>query len=1504
MTDVIKSTQNSGADADLVAITSPKETVCEPTCRNPILVGQETLFEVFIQNSGDTAITELGYKAQVWNSDANGNPLNIAKDASGSDLEWDNPDVICDDTTVCDDQSLASGDVFKGGKTMIQYFGANAVWTPAVGIYVVQIEVYSAQDTEPTNDVQQVYVEVVEYLDIDVELSWDDGSTVATGAGSKAFTIAVEFKGPSNYITHDLSILIDVNGDLASATAEDGTDLLAASLGSLVHSVNVGSDQVVTVYENETDSLDSSNEVRTVMSSNTNNGIWEFQGSVTPDSSINEAVYFIDVELGGYSLYGQFESCQEFVFVDSTDAEGNPITTTITYSHFCEESFLSDDITNNNNAELTGAITNLDDIKIVSLSVNQGYNSDGTGVATHVFDSGEPGDLSVGTSYIDASVEHRGSDVTELYDWNVTFTITNLDTNEVITETVNECVQGVDPSYNHALLGIGSNAFSQGHACTMIEFDVGTYTVEANLVLEGTTTDQKLSNNQVTMEKEVRNNLPVVSSLDLVTQGDLILGMENMLEFEVSTFDADDVTGEGLTYTWVGEASSTPLAGCGGIGGVGRTCSTPVIQDFVTTFPVKVTVADAHGGSVTEEIVIEIWNDAVASDTTTSGITMDYSLTYWSKSAYTISVEDGDTTACEGITLPDSSGGELSGVYTPVAVIDYNPVTTYAANDVLAQSMNMVFDSSLGASSLWFTTNCNSATLTQLLADGATNSPDDSTKSVLSAVLSGPVLPAGQFLLIVTPLQPTGPPSASMASFYAESTPSGIHMTWSTTGTMLSNEMFSISILNDADSEVFEINLPYDQFTYTYNGAEYGPSISYTIDIAVCNNHGICSTPVGTATADGTGTSFGVFASNVSVQPSESVWLDNRPSWELSWDVVGASSGVDLWKICANLLEPALSPSDSCTGYLGSATNYKFSKIILDVYSEPIVDLYFTIFAVNALGDYSFMNAENEVNSIGSITYDKTEQRVGWPDDYGLDCDKELFADGTLTCMDGGTFLGGELGVSGALILGGEWNLQSDQAIFALNNNLQLINFSTTASGDQNLNITCMRGSTCSFKNSVLKQSYPYVFDSESTVTIENSEFKFVSQNNANDIQPHFITYPEIRPSKSWLDRDVPYVISPSEIITFIPADSEEDGTTFSGDIVWGTYASEFKVQSQSNICLRDHEQRNNSPDLLSQYESLNTGIEQMYLEIVEGNETVYSHRLQNFDYPGDEYDEEFLCSNLEGLETPVLLSYSVNGTAVDLQRSLIVRYEANNSWGDYSQMIEFTEGSVEQPAPYMKLTTHSSDDVKYGTKSNFVTFLKIENPTQSTYNVNLICTAEISENVLFNNKTMTVLSNQTMLYQIEWMLEAPGQYDLSCKVDKHSHYPNLFDDNTDDASEIAIVIIEEKESEGFLGGAAIALGAGGIGVFIAILLIVLFIRKQKAKEEEEEEEDEEYVSGYYAKHNRPTQVENRTNISRVPPFSFEGSVDESGYEICEYPVGSGKWFWKDFDTQRWVEWE
>ena len=58
----------AGADAEVVAITNPKETVCplEATCRNVMKVGDVTEFTSYIKNSGDTDITNMAYSVDVW----------------------------------------------------------------------------------------------------------------------------------------------------------------------------------------------------------------------------------------------------------------------------------------------------------------------------------------------------------------------------------------------------------------------------------------------------------------------------------------------------------------------------------------------------------------------------------------------------------------------------------------------------------------------------------------------------------------------------------------------------------------------------------------------------------------------------------------------------------------------------------------------------------------------------------------------------------------------------------------------------------------------------------------------------------------------------------------------------------------------------------------------------------------------------------------------------------------------------------------------------------------------------------------------------------------------------------------------------------------------------------------------------------------------------------------------------------------------------------------------
>ena len=40
----------------------------------------------------------------------------------------------------------------------------------------------------------------------------------------------------------------------------------------------------------------------------------------------------------------------------------------------------------------------------------------------------------------------------------------------------------------------------------------------------------------------------------------------------------------------------------------------------------------------------------------------------------------------------------------------------------------------------------------------------------------------------------------------------------------------------------------------------------------------------------------------------------------------------------------------------------------------------------------------------------------------------------------------------------------------------------------------------------------------------------------------------------------------------------------------------------------------------------------------------------------------------------------------------------------------------------------------------------------------------------------------------------------------------------------------------------------------------------------------------------------------RTPPPGHQGYMSD-GYEVSEYPDGSGAWWWKDPDTGKWNEW-
>ena len=284
--DVDDSSARAGVDAEVIAITSPKETTCTNAgCRNTLNAGEITNFEAYIQNSGDVDITELSYTVSVWLSDGNGAPTMIAKDSAGNDLEWANTDVICGSAALCDFTSLAASSVLGGGKYTLQYAGNPIVWTPVVGEYIIQVVADTPSDTDAGNDGQTIEVSVVNWYDIQVDLSWDSGETAETGAGAKAWTMTVLANGSDTFTPRNVTVRLKGFGDITALQSTDGTDLNADAF----YDVSVGTSTIVETYADfSTEPPTTTNSSRMVLSYLTE---WTFGGELTFDATNADASY-------------------------------------------------------------------------------------------------------------------------------------------------------------------------------------------------------------------------------------------------------------------------------------------------------------------------------------------------------------------------------------------------------------------------------------------------------------------------------------------------------------------------------------------------------------------------------------------------------------------------------------------------------------------------------------------------------------------------------------------------------------------------------------------------------------------------------------------------------------------------------------------------------------------------------------------------------------------------------------------------------------------------------------------------------------------------------------------------------------------------------------------------------------------------------------------------------------------------------------------------------------
>ena len=368
----------SGPDATVNSIISPRATSVnqnDGSMMHELNAGDEVDFEAFIENTGDTAITEMGITLTIYLSEGGSRGM-VALDANGNELSWTNGDVVCDDSFVCPWSSLDANTSLDYGKYTMMYQGSPVTWTPATGDYEIVFEVNAIGDTDVGND-QTIghYVSVVDWTDIQLDLQWDSGKETEGGSGDKAFTLTVGSGGSSSWIAKSIIVELVVEGTLTGAVDSSGNSILGTTLigtdadGDGNHSQAEGGFGTWTddaeIYRNAEDDTNTSAADRYVLDFMTND---TWNGVVTPDMGGDSGDYTVTVSLVNYTVYGQLPDCVRTI--DDRGDEGNASRDVVDY---CEVSFGVDGEAANNEDTITGKALTYHDIGVTNVVINQGY---------------------------------------------------------------------------------------------------------------------------------------------------------------------------------------------------------------------------------------------------------------------------------------------------------------------------------------------------------------------------------------------------------------------------------------------------------------------------------------------------------------------------------------------------------------------------------------------------------------------------------------------------------------------------------------------------------------------------------------------------------------------------------------------------------------------------------------------------------------------------------------------------------------------------------------------------------------------------------------------------------------------------------------------------------------------------------------------------------------------------------------------------------------------------
>jgi hypothetical protein len=706
--------RGSGADVLLHDVMEPRESYTDSisgTVRNAMDAGETTNFNVVVKNDGDALLTELQIHVTVRLADNDLIPSEID--------QFD--DVLCDPIAGCPYENLSAGAWLANGSYEIRNSaGAALEWTPTiVGTYTVTVEVISTEDSVLTNNEMSYNVIVVPWNDISVDICWldsQDGACTqddrAQGTNAHHFRVTASTDGSESWDARGVTVAVAFSGsyDGDTSSIDDGTGVQTPvnSLSNSQQAFTVGADSEVEVWHNMSEieptsdfsdngsSSEFSNPCITGLENPCNQDRkvatfqteYSFDGVVSPDTNADGSS-----GLQAYSISAGLVSYVEYVMeeITLTDNSGGNGTSEVLIQIMHEQAAYFDDRSFNNYDDIDGVFGVYHDITLMSLTVG--------------LDAATSGRIGVGEQWVYASVRHSGSEATNLYDWDMKFTIS--DENGMNFEMWADECSDPENQAQHMTVGAGPGAIDEAFACVLYNFQPGDYSVAVEVTFNNSQwTELTVGNNFDVSDFDSVNNPPSLSLVMAeIANPPIIVG--NSLTFQAQASDIETENAEDMFYSWSRSSNMGPDSEfCSEGYGMFECHLDGVDESWIGDHILSVRVCDIYNACVSDQMVVSVWNELNVGVTSTDW-TVNYTLVYGGMIFHNVDFSTHVQWVGEQL-------GELSSSYTSVVAFDLGPglamdgenTSTYmsfAPSSVSRESLAVTFSGDIDKTySIWY----------------------------------------------------------------------------------------------------------------------------------------------------------------------------------------------------------------------------------------------------------------------------------------------------------------------------------------------------------------------------------------------------------------------------------------------------------------------------------------------------------------------------------------------------------------------------------------------------------------------------------------------------------------------------------------------------------------------------------------------------------------------------------------------------------------------------------